>query len=229
MKKVAVITGASGNLGKSTVDKFIAGGYTVVGTTSPRQNKTTDSINGCELVQINLTDEEESARFIGDVVRKHGSIDVLVLTVGAFTMGNLDSTNGEELKKMYSLNFESAYFSARPAFKLMTSQPSGGKIIFIGSKPSLEPSAGKNSIAYSLSKSLLLKLSEFINAEGQGKKVSSTVIIPGTIDTPENRTAMPKSDFTNWVKPEAIADTIFLLTSEQGNTIQNETIKMWKD
>jgi short-subunit dehydrogenase len=60
-------------------------------------------------------------------------------------------------------------------------------------------------VAYTLSKSLLLNLVELLNEEGKEKGVIVHALIPGTIDTEENRKAMPSADFSTWVKAETLA------------------------
>jgi len=106
-------------------------------------------------------------------------------------------------------------------------QPEGGRIILIGARPALFANEGKNAVAYALSKSLVFKLAELLNAEGQSKKVITTVIVPGTIDTAANRNAMPEADFSQWVNPEAIAETMLFLCSENASAWREPIIKMF--
>jgi len=79
----------------------------------------------------------------------------------------------------------------------------------VGAKSALDPYAGKDVIAYALSKSLLFKLAEFLNAEASGKNVEVTVIAPGNLDTALNRKNMPDADTSTWTKPEEVADLLF--------------------
>jgi NAD(P)-dependent dehydrogenase (short-subunit alcohol dehydrogenase family) len=109
---------------------------------------------------------------------------------------------------MHALNFETAYYIARAVFNQMMKQSGGGRIIFIGARPAMEPNAGKTAIAYGLSKSLLFKLSEYLNVIGAEKNIVTYVAVPSTIDTPPNRQAMPKADFSTWQKPEDIAGVL---------------------
>ncbi|MEP7169524.1 MAG: short-chain dehydrogenase, partial [Bacteroidota bacterium] len=88
-------------------------------------------------------------------------------------------------------------------------QAKGGKIILIGSEPGKDGSKAKGSVAYGFTKSLLFRLAELINAEGRDKNISAHVIIPTTMDTPQNRAAMPKADFSKWTTPEKVSEEIF--------------------
>jgi len=82
----------------------------------------------------------------------------------------------------------------------------GGRIILVGSRPGRYPDAARTSVAYGFSKSLVFRLAEIVNLEGREKNIHAAVIVPSTIDTPANRKAMPKADFTKWNRPEDIAE-----------------------
>src|SRR5699024_9968038 len=84
----------------------------------------------------------------------------------------------------------------------------GGKIFFTGSQQGLHTSQGKGVVAYSLSKSQLFQLAKIINAAYKDTNITAHVIVPSTIDTPQNREAVPNADFSKWEKPEDIAAII---------------------
>src|SRR5205085_8602015 len=96
------------------------------------------------------------------------TINGALLLVGGFAMGGIKDTSTADIKKQFSLNFETAFHIARPVYQQMTEQ-NNGKIVFIGARPALKATDGKNMIAYALSKSLLFKFAEFINADEMGK------------------------------------------------------------
>jgi len=141
-------------------------------------------------------------------------------------MGNIDSATTADIYKQYQLNFETAYNIARFIFIQMMQQ-NNGRIFLIGSRQGLEASKGKGTVAYTLSKSLIFRLAEILNAEAKGKDVVTTVIVPGTIDTPENRKSMPEADFNSWVNPLEIASTIFFYSGEEAKSIREPVIKMF--
>ena len=226
MKKTAIITGVAGNLGKAVTKKFIDEGYYVVGTILNKSVAAYSQQSSFEEVTLDLLDEKNCQKFVDDVVEKQGEINVAVLTAGGFTMGNIDSTTVAEMYKQYQLNFETAYNMARPIFLQMMKQYSG-RIFLIGSRAGLETSNSKGMIAYSLSKSLIFRLAEIMNAESKGKDVVTSVIVPSTIDTPQNRESMPKVDFSSWVRPAEIADTIFFYSSDEATSVREPLIKMY--
>ena len=148
--------------------------------------------------------------------------------VGGFAAGNIASTKSGDIKKQISLNFDTAYHVTRHLFQHMM-EKNNGKIVFIGARPALQASAGKSLIAYGLSKSLLFKLAEYLNAEAKGKNVTVSVIAPSTIDTEPNRKSMPDADFNKWVKPEALAEVLEFIISDKGNVLRETVLKVYNN
>jgi NAD(P)-dependent dehydrogenase (short-subunit alcohol dehydrogenase family) len=227
MKKNVIVTGASGNLGSAMVKRLLQENHHVIATTSPGRSSSFTIAGDVSVVEVNLTDEAASGNFITQIVTRYKTIDAAILLVGAFAPGGIAETDGAALKKMYSVNFESAFFAARPVFRQMIQQPSGGRMVLIGARPALQPADGKNALAYALSKSLLFHLAECLNEEGARHRVVTSVVVPGVIDTPPNRQAMPNADFSTWVKPEAIADNIAYLISDTAAPIVNPVLRVY--
>lgn len=227
--KTAIVTGASGNMGQAVVKKFLAEGYHVVGTIIPNDPVPFDIDDAkLEKVIVDLMNEDDSAKFVQSVIAKHGSVDAVVLTVGGFAMGKLADTKTADIYKQYKLNFETAYNLARPAFVQMMQQGSG-RIFIIGSRPGISAREGKGMIAYGLGKSLIFRLAELMNDEAKGHNVVTSVVVPSTIDTPQNRKAMPDAKFDNWVKAEAIADAIYFYCTDTASVLREPLIKVYNN
>jgi NAD(P)-dependent dehydrogenase (short-subunit alcohol dehydrogenase family) len=227
--KTVIVTGASGNMGQAVVRRFLAEGYNVVGTIIPNDTVPLEITNpNLEKVIVDLMDETDSEKFIQNVIAKYGGVDIAVLTVGGFAMGKLADTKTVDVYKQYRLNFETAYNIARPSFVQMMKQNSG-RIFLIGSKPGLSARDGKGMIAYGLGKSLISRLAELMNDEAKGYNVVTSVVVPGTIDTPQNRKAMPDADFDKWVKPETISDAIYFYCTETGSPLREPLIKVYNN
>lgn len=227
--KTAIVTGASGNMGQAVVKKFIEEGYRVVGTVIPNDPVAVDfPADQFEKIVVDLMNEDDSEKFVNDIVSKYGSVDAAVLTVGGFALGSVADTRTADIAKQYKLNFETAYNVARPIFMQMMKQKNG-RIFIIGSKPGLSARHGKGMVAYGLAKSLIFRLAELMNDEAKGTNVVTSVIIPSTIDTPQNREAMPDADPSKWVKPEAIADVIYFYCTQQAATLREPLIKVYNN
>ncbi len=205
-RKTILITGAAGNLGTSVVEKFLDEGYFVIAT-AQHKNDIPEKEN-LEVVELNVFDEKACRDFVDELIKRYLHIDAAALLVGGFAMGKLEETTDESLQKMIQLNFLSAFHLVAPLFAHFKENKSG-KIILMGAMGALNPAAGKNMMAYSLSKSLLFQFNGLLNAAGQDLNVNSLVIAPSTIDTPQNRTAMPNADFSKWNKPADIAALLF--------------------
>ena len=227
MTKTMLITGGAGGLGQAVVQKFMSDGYHLIATTEP--GTAFPPAQNLESHELDLTDEAACQDFIKKIQQQHPVIDAALLLVGGFAMGSLAETDGKALEKMYRLNFLTAYFMAQPLFEQMLSQPGGGKIVFIGARPALLPEAGQHMVAYSLSKSLIFKLSELMNAAGKDKNVQTTVIVPSTIDTPANRKAMPDTNPDNWVQPAELADLMAFVCSDSGSILRENVLKAYKN
>lgn len=225
--KTIIITGASGNMGQSMVKKFLAEGYKVIGTVVPDHSLAMEADDAdFEKMAIDLASESDSKRFIEDMVEKYGRINAAVLTVGGFAMGTIAETSTNDIAQQYKLNFETAYNVARPLFTHMIEKKKG-RIFLVGSRPGLHAASSKGMIAYGLAKSLIFRLAELMNDEAAGIDVATNVIVPGTIDTPQNRAAMPHADFSSWVKPEAIADAVFLHCTSAATVLRNSLLKLY--
>ena len=230
MKKTVIITGAAGNLGKAVVSTFLEAGYRVVATLEPGGKHDFSNDPSLEMEEVNITSEQESTQLVQRVTAdRDTTLEAVVMLVGGFALGSIRQTSGAELQKMYTLNFESAYYVAKAAFVHMETQPQGGRLFFVGAKPAIEPQAGKDMIAYALSKSLLFKLAELLNAEGRKSNIISTVVVPSTIDTARNRKEMPDAKFSDWVRAEDIAQTIAFFCEGPGRSLRDEVVKVYNN
>lgn len=229
MAKNILITGANGNLGAATVKKFLDEGYKVIAIdhSGTHLGFAADHDN-FEHRTVDLTDEKALDPFLEEIVELYGRIDGALLLAGGFAMGDIEQTDGEALKKMFSTNFETAYFTARFLFKHMLDNDYG-RIVLVGARPALKPEQGKNAVGYALSKSLLFELAGLLNAAAKGKNVVTSVVAPSTIDTPPNRQSMPDADFNTWVKPGEIAALLEFICSDKGNALREPIYKVYNN
>ena len=225
--KTVIITGASGSLGKASVEKFLAEGYKVIATVTPGRTLGFQVKGNVETYDADHTDEKSVTDVISRIISKHETVDAALLLVGGYAPGGIKETDGRVLKKMFTLNFDTAYFVARPLFEQMMQQSGGGRIVFVGSRPALKPKDANKSLGYALAKSLVFRLAEALNDAGSSKNVVASVVVPSTIGTPVNRQAMPDADFTTWVKPEEIADAMAHLCSSDSNAWREPVLKIY--
>jgi NAD(P)-dependent dehydrogenase (short-subunit alcohol dehydrogenase family) len=222
-----IITGANGNLGLSVVNRLLEDGYHILAASGHIGAGNLPHHKNLEIREVNLLKEEEAQIFAKTALQSNPDIQAAVLLVGGFAIGRIADTGKAELDRMINLNFYTAYHLVRPLLSHFLSRPQGGQFILVGSRPGLNAVDGKDFFAYSLSKAMIFKLAEFINAEGKDKGVTATVIVPSTIDTEANRKAMPNADFSKWVPAENIAGAISFSLSETGKMMRESVIKIY--
>jgi NAD(P)-dependent dehydrogenase (short-subunit alcohol dehydrogenase family) len=227
MSKTIVITGANGGLGAPTVKKFLDKGDKVIAVDQHGTNLGfAAGHENFELRSVDATSETAVATFVEEVTGLYGRVDAAFLLVGSFAMADINGTDINQLRKMISLNFETAYFFARPLFRHMMGNDYG-RIVFMGARPALIPDQGKGSLAYSLSKSLLFELAALLNATAGGKNVVSSVIAPSILDTAVNRKEIPAADPNAWVKPADVASLLEFICSPEADALREPVYKIY--
>lgn len=226
MSKI-LVTGANGNLGPAVIARLLDDGHEVIGVIGKSSPAGLPDNPRLETVQVDLMDEKKAGIFVSGLIKKDPSLQAAVLLVGGFAMGNIAGSGLSDLERMIRLNFNTAYNVVRPLLPYFLDRPEGGQFILIGTRPGLNAEDGKGMFAYSLSKAMVFKLAEHINAEGKGKKVTATVVVPSTIDTESNRQAMPDADFSKWVPKEDMAAAISFALSRTGGMLRETVIKVY--
>ena len=228
MKNV-IITGANGNLGTAVTKTFVDKGYNVIATVAEhKMSKDIALHDNIHVNVVNLEHEDEASAFVEKAIKENGQIDSALLLAGGFAGSNISKTSIGDVHAQIALNFTTAFNVAKPIFAHMM-EKGNGRIVFIGSRPALEPSAGKNVIAYGLSKSLLFKFAEYLNAEAKGKNVVAVVVAPSTLDTAINRKFMPDADPEKWVKPLALAEILEFIVSEKSVPLRETVLKVYNN
>ncbi len=223
MKKSILVTGASGNLGSAVLKKFTTENYDIFAT-----GLKDEELHGVNIKAVDLTNESEVDQYMESITSDNPDLRAALLLVGGFAMGDISKTDGAALQKMYQLNFETVYFVVRKLLPYFEKN-GGGQFVLIGTRPAFEADAAKDLVAYGLSKSLVMYLAEIINAHGKEKGITAATIVPSTIDTPQNRKAMPDADFNKWVKAEDIAESIHFLLTDTGKNLRETVLKIYND
>lgn len=229
--QVVVVTGAAGNLGQAVMHAFLEAGakLALVDHRADRLHKLypdlTDTPDHLLVQGIDLTDASAVEAMAAKVVAHFGQIDVLVNTAGGYRAGTpVHETPVETWDYMLNLNARSAFLASRAVVPHMLERGSG-KVIHVGARAALAGS--KNAAAYSAAKAALVRLTESMAAELKSHGINVNCVLPGTIDTPENREAMPNANFSRWVPPEAVADVILFLASAAARAVHGAAIPVY--
>ena len=225
MSQTILITGATGALGRVVVAQTLQAGHKVLACGRVPSPNFSFSKN-FKYFSTNLSKESDAEALISNITDQEGPINAAFLLAGGFVMGDVKESTGTRLENMLDMNFRTAYYVARPLFLHMCGKKSG-HLCFIGAKSAVEPQNGGFALSYTLSKSLLLTLVQLLEAEGKPHNVRSNLLIPSIIDTSTNREAMPDADFSQWVTPQQIAESLLLLISSKTASWRENIIKMY--
>jgi NAD(P)-dependent dehydrogenase (short-subunit alcohol dehydrogenase family) len=226
-RDVVMITGAAGNLGRAVVHELASHGARLICV--ERNPQSLDDLvaslpAGTEMLKlpgIDLTDLDACRIAVGAGADSFGGIDALVNTVGGFQMGPVDGAGLAQWDTLLAMNARTAYAISAAVLPVMQ-KANYGRIVHVAAAPGLK--AGSNQAAYAASKAAVIRLTEAIAAENRARRISANCILPGTIDTPQNRAAMPDARTDGWVKPEAIAQLIAYLVSPQAGVVTGAAI-----
>jgi len=222
--KVVLVTGANGGFGTYVTQAFLDSGATVIGTS--RKIQQSDFSNpSFTAMPAEISTREGAKVLVDQVAARFGKLDVLVHTVGGFAGGqSIADTDDATFQRMFDLNLNSVFNILRATIPALR-QTGDGRIIAIGSRAALEPGAGVG--AYSASKAAMVSLIRTVALENRDAGLRANVILPGTMDTPANRKAIPNADVSKWVRPAAVANLITWLAGDSGKDINGAVIPVY--
>ena len=227
--KIAIITGATGELGPHVVQYFLEKGIRVIaiGKSHEKSVELQKTCNQPELLttlEADLTDPNAVQQAFDRIKAEFKTVHILVHIAGGFKGGKpLSESDDKVWDQMMDINLKSAYLCTRAVLPLMQQQ-NYGRILTIGAMAGLHPKA--NRTAYGVSKAGLMFLTRSIAAEGKPYNIHANSIAPGIIDTPANRAAMPDMDHSGWVLPERIAKTLWYLCTDSAENITGCILEM---
>jgi NAD(P)-dependent dehydrogenase (short-subunit alcohol dehydrogenase family) len=222
--KIALVTGAKGGLGTFVTESFLDAGAKVIGVSR--------SIQAADFAHpeffampAELSNGDAARKLVEGVVARFGRIDALVHVMGGFAGGTrVDETDDAAFEKMLDLNYRAAFFMTRAVLPPMRRQGSG-RILAVASRQAVEPSAMVG--AYSASKAALVSLIRTIALENKDRGISANTVLPGTMDTPGNRTGNLNADGSQWVQPSQVAAILLHLASDAGGQITGAAIPVY--
>jgi NAD(P)-dependent dehydrogenase (short-subunit alcohol dehydrogenase family) len=228
--RVALVTGASGNLGKAVAKALFEAGarLALVDRSIEKLTRAFSDLPDERRLLVGgaeMTSDPSVSGMVQTVVDHFGSIDILVNTVGGYSAGaDVDQVELAAWDHMMDLNAKSSFLACHHVVPHMRSRGSG-KIINIGARTAFSGSPG--AAPYSASKAAVLRLTESLSAELKATGINVNCVIPGTIDTPGNRSSMPDADVSKWVAPAALADVILFLSSDMARAVHGVALPVY--
>ncbi len=231
--KIALISGASGEIGKATAKKFIENGYFVIGQYNSNKTnidelseKYPENFFGVKADLSNISQVEDMICIL-DKSFKH--IDVVVNNAGTALYKLITETTNNEWDTLFNVNMKSAFLINNFALKSMISNGKG-KIVNVSSIWGV--SGGSMEVAYSASKSALIGYTRALAKELAPSNINVNCVCPGVIDTKMN--ARLSKDEIEEIKnttplgrlgkAEEVAELILFLSSEKSDFITGQII-----
>jgi NAD(P)-dependent dehydrogenase (short-subunit alcohol dehydrogenase family) len=222
--RTVIVTGAAGNLGRAVADKFAK--HTARLVLVARDRQALVESYGAENAQqlfavVDLLDRARVEGMVAMALERFGRIDVLCNLAGGFRMGEVHTTSDKDWEFLFDVNLRTMHNAVRAVVPAMLAQ-GGGKIVNVAAAAAIK--AGARVGAYAASKAGVIRLTEAMAAELRERNINVNCVLPTTIDTPENRAAMPNADPARWVAPADLANVIAFLASDEARAIHGAAI-----
>ncbi|MCB9377336.1 MAG: SDR family NAD(P)-dependent oxidoreductase [Holophagales bacterium] len=230
--RTALLCGASGALGGALTRRLAAAGARIAALDRKPERLTEELVAAGlavgDRLSVHAVDFAELAsveRGVDAAVARHGALHHVFNVAGAFGMADsVEATSDELWSKMWEANFRTTLQVCRAVAPRLKRQGEG-TIVNVGSRGALRGDAGV--VAYSVAKAAVVRLTESLAAEGKGNGMRANCVLPGTIDTPANRKAMPDADFSTWVDLDALVDAMLFLASPAARAVTGAALPVY--
>lgn len=225
--RVVLVTGCAGNLGAACVRAFHQAGARLVlaDRSSDRVRDAFSELAGSDrhlFCGVDLSSPPSVERALDAALARFDRIDGLVNTVGAYRGGKpVHEASIEDWEVLIAANVTTTLTTCRAVLPHMIKQ-GRGTIVNVASPHALASPAGE--AAYAASKAAVLRLTEGISAENRERGINANCVLPGTLDTPQNRRANPAADAARWVDPASVAGVIVFLSSPAARDIHGAAV-----
>ena len=233
-EKLALITGASRGIGKACAIELAKAGYDIAVNYAGNveaANKTVEELKALGVdaaaFKFDVSNKEEAAKGVDDVLAKFGRIDVLVNNAGITRDGLFMRMSSENWDAVINTNLSSAFYVSRPVVKVMMKQRSGA-IVNMSSVVGVSGNAGQAN--YSAAKAGLIGLTKTLAKELGSRGIRVNAVAPGFINTDMTKD-LDTSKFTDFIplkrlgEPEDIAKTVKFLAVD-GDYITGQVIEV---
>lgn len=238
--KVAIITGGSGDIGATTVFKFVKEGAKSIIIADLDIDKALKicskikSKSGCNCIAVktDVSSYKGIKKLFKTTLDVFGTLDILVNCAGICPIATLEEIGEKQWDEVMAINLKSTYLCSREAVAIMKKKKSG-KIINISSI------AGRmggivTAISYATSKGAIITLTKSLAKICGPYNINVNCIAPGTIDTEMNKdwdiswkeNILRDIPLGRFGTPENVANAIVFLASEKSSFMTGAIIDL---
>jgi len=226
-ERPVVVTGAAGALGTSVVRRFAAGGFRVLA--ADRDAAALASLaeaapaGAVETAAFDLADPAAVAALFDRAEAWAGAPAAVAHLVGGFRSAPIAETGDGDWRFLLTVNLDTTFLVLREAARRFE-RAGGGALVAVSAPAALLGEAGVG--PYAATKAAVLRLVESLAREMEPFGGRANAVLPGTMDTPANRAAMPRADTSRWVSTDAVAETIFWLASPAAHAVNGAAVRV---
>lgn len=225
--RTALVTGGTGGLGAAVVARLLDDGWrVVVPWVAERELERVERRPGLELVEADLFEPGAVASAVALAAAEEAApLRALVNLVGGYAQGpRVAEAPIEDFEAQLRLNLRSTYLATQAVLPHLVAA-GGGAVVCVGSRAALQPFPG--AAGYVTAKAAVIAFAQAVAVEYRDDGVRCNAILPSVIDTPANRAAMPRADWSRWVTPAQLAGTIAFLCSDDGAATSGAAIPVY--
>lgn len=187
VSKAVLITGCSSGIGRATAERLCSAGWKVYASARSAETIASLERSGCQLIPLDVTDEDSMCSAVEVVERREGAVGVLVNNAGYSQSGAVEAVPMEKVRRQFETNFFGLARMCQLVLPGMRRQGYGRivNLSSMGGKLTL-PGGGY----YHASKHAVEALSDALRFEVEGFGVRVSVIEPGLIRTSFANTAV---------------------------------------
>jgi NAD(P)-dependent dehydrogenase (short-subunit alcohol dehydrogenase family) len=216
---LAIVTGANGNLGSAVVTRLTANGFRVA-----QVERSRIVLDGAAITDVDLSDAASTRQAFALVASRGPRLAAVVHTVGTFRAGApITEATDRDFIDLFQINVMTTMHVLQASLALMQPQ-NAGRIAAVASLDAVEAVAKR--AAYGASKAAQLRAIESAAADVRGTPITINTVLPSTMDTPQNRAAMPKADPSKWVTLEEVANVLAYLVSDAASGVHGQAIRV---
>jgi NAD(P)-dependent dehydrogenase (short-subunit alcohol dehydrogenase family) len=224
-----VITGGAGALGTALVEALVEVGATCHVPCLDAAEAQRFRLREHKQVVLTVTGSLAYEKPISRLYQGLPPLWASIHLAGGFAAAPLAETSVVTLQEQIDMNLVSCLLCCRAAVNAMTGNPagSGGRIVNVAARAALEWQSGAGMAAYTASKAAVAALTVALAEEVAKDGILVNAVAPSIMDTPANRKAMPKADYSVWPKVEEVAATILFLASPENRVTRGAVVPVY--